>query len=186
MQRLTLNQSFQPLLFKLRQLGWQAHVGMVLIALAALLFATLVLPKQENLTEFHRHIFELKTAGNKLKKNEVQDSHVDLTQRFYAVLPAQAEVNTHISQILHTVHAIGLVSNKAEFSQIVVPESALVKYQIKLPVLGSYMHTRQFINSIFNQFPSIALSNISLSRNDINNDAVASNIELLLYVRKSK
>ena len=79
----------------------------------------------------------------------------------------------------------GLVVNKVEYEQP-LSVSPLIQYQIKLPLSGSYMQIRQFINQVLNTLPSIALSDISLKREDIATDIVDAQIQFTLYLQKAQ
>ena len=99
--------------------------------------------------------------------------------------PPRAEANDHIAKVLEVAKANGLVTNKIEYLPQVLPKVQVVQYQIKVPVLGTYLQIRQFVNQVLNVQPSLALSEITLKREDVNNDAVAANIQFNLNLKKA-
>ena len=170
--------------FQLRQLGWQGGLGMLLLAGAALLCA-LIFPKYNAQIELNAQLNQLKTQRTTLSAAEKQETAVDVAHQFYALLPAQTEANDHIAKVLEAAKANGLVTNKIEYLPQVLPKVQVVQYQIKVPVLGTYLQIRQFVNQVLNAQPSLALSEITLKREDVNNDAVAANIQFNLYLKKT-
>jgi len=61
-----------------------------------------------------------------------------------------------------------------------------MQYQIKLPLTGSYIQIRRFINQVLNAMPSIALSDISIKREDISSEVIDARIQFTLYLQKVK
>jgi hypothetical protein len=59
-----------------------------------------------------------------------------------------------------------------------------MQYQIKLPVQGSYIQVRQFINHVLNTLPAVALNDISLKREDIASDLVYARLQFTLYLKR--
>jgi len=180
------NEKIEWLLYKLRQLGWQGGTGLLLLVGAVLLLMVVILPTSSKLAKLNLELSQLKSTHSNLEQAANTKGQLDVAQKFYLHLPLQADANNKIAEILDAAKVAGLVSNKTEYMPQAVPTSAMIKYQIKMPVLGSYMQIRQFIKQVLNSHPSLALNAINLKRNDINNDAVEANIQMTLYLQKTK
>jgi Tfp pilus assembly protein PilO len=184
------NHLLQVLRYKLRllfwqKLGWQGLVGLLLIFGSLNYLFIIAAPKAHQLQQLQMEVAALKANPKQNESNHSNNAKSDVTKIFYGVLPTQTEANSKISAILRVATENGLVINKVEYDQL-FSVSHLVQYQIKLPLTGSYVQIRQFINQVLNTLPSIALSDISLKREGIATDSVDTQIQFTLYLKKEQ
>ena len=182
------NHLVQVLKYKSRQffwqtLGWKGLAGLVLIIGSLSYLIIVAVPKAQQLQRLQMEMTTVKANPKQSDSNRNNSDPSDIARTFYDVLPTQTEASSKISAILRVATDNGLVINKVEYEQplSVLP---LIQYQIKLPLTGSYMQIRQFINQVLNTLPSIALNDISLKREDIATDLVDAQIQFTLYLQK--
>lgn len=184
------NHLIQVLRYKLRQffwqkLGWQGLVGLLLIIASLNYLLIVAAPKAHQLKRLQVELTALKANPKQNVNNRNSHEKSDVAKIFYDVLPTQTEANSKISAILRVATDNGLVVNKVEYEQPLTV-SPLIQYQIKLPLTGSYLQIRQFINQVLNTLSSIALSDISLKREDVATDSVDAQIQFTLYLQKQQ
>lgn len=184
------NHLIQIFKYKFRQLfwqalGWKGLAGLVLIIGSVSYLIIVAAPRVQQLQQLQMKVDAVKANQKQNVSNRTNNDPSDITRIFYDVLPTQTEASSKISEILRVATDNGLVINKVEYEQ---PLSAtpLIQYQIKLPLTGSYMQIRQFINQVLNTLPSIALNDISLKREDIATDSVNAQIQFTLYLQKAQ
>ena len=182
------NHLIQVVKYKFRQLfwqalGWKGLAGLVLIIVSFIYLIIAAVPKAQQLQVLQTELAAVKANPKKNISNQNEQS--DIAKIFYDVFPTKTEASIKISAILRVATDNGLVINNVEYEQ---PLSAysLIQYQIKLPLTGSYMQIRQFINQVLNTLPSIALNDISLKREDIATDLVDAQIQFTLYLQKAQ
>lgn len=180
------NETIEWLLYKWRQLGWQGYLGLLLMLSAMFLLVVLIPAKLNVLTTLNLEKSKLGSQNFNLEQVENEQNPVDVINDFYAILPLQDEANNKIAEILEAAKAAGLVSNKTQYTPQDVPASAMVKYEINIPVSGSYIQIRQFINTVLNAHPSLALKTANFHRRDINNSVVEADIQMTLYLHTAK
>jgi len=180
-----LNRTFQFTLYKLRRLEWQSKAGLSLMVIGLLLFLTMTLPKIHTLKALKVDMANLKNTQSSISQ-ENRKPDFDITEQFYTLLPVQKDVNVKIAQILQIAADNGLQIEKVEYVSQSTTASALLKYQIKLPLTGTYIQIRQFINQTLNSQPSLALTDVNFRRNDIGADLVESNILFTFYLKQGK
>ncbi|MDI1298714.1 type 4a pilus biogenesis protein PilO [Methylotenera sp.] len=184
------NHLIQVFKYKLRQLfwqrlGWQGLVGLALIIGSLSYLIIFAQPKAQQLQQLQMKMTAVNASPKQNISNRNSNDASDIARIFYDVLPTQTEANSKISEILRVATDNGLVINKVEYEQP-LSASPLIQYQIKLPLTGSYMQIRQFINQVLNTLPSIALNDISLKREDIVTDLVDAQIQFTLYLQKAQ
>lgn len=169
------------LVYVLRRLHWQSKLGLLFFA-AGLSLLFILIPAETNhldtLTKDYSNITQ-KKAMKPVEKVPV----FSVDEQFYAVLPAQNQVNVKIAQILEKANDSGLLIEKADYAALTASDALLHKYQIRLPVNGSYTQIRTFINQILNTQSNLALSEVNFRRDDIGTDIVSANILFTLYLK---
>lgn len=115
-----------------------------------------------------------------------QQTAQDITQKFYALLPEELQADAISAQILRSADSLGMVFEHAEFKTVAEEDARLITQHIKLPLTGNYVQVRQFLNALLNAYPSLALTALTLERNDVLNDQVQAQIEFTLYLRKGQ
>ncbi len=171
--------------YKLRQLGWQGAIGLISIAVSILLLLFIALPNAKKMDGLMISLAESQAKIDAGQVNVKPDNEFDVIAKLNVLTPKQGEANKKIAQILHTATEGGLTTDKVDYAA--QPYSAsLIKYQIKLPTQGSYIQIRQFLNSVLNELPTVALTDIKLKREDIGSDLIDAHIQFNLYVRKNE
>ena len=180
---LTANTSVAILQYKLRQLGWQGWLGMLLLTLSLVTIVLVTIPRTQNLQQLTNDIVALKVHQNRGVTTPKSDTQFDKVKKFYTLLPRQLDANQKVAEILHTANKSGLIANKVEYATQSA-SSPLMQYQIKLPVQGSYIQVRQFINHVLNTLPAVALNELSLKREDIATDLVDAKLQFTIYLKR--
>ena len=62
------------------------------------------------------------------------------------------------------------------------PDSRLARYQITLPVTGSYAQLRGFVGQVLADVPAAALEEITLRRESVSSPRLEARIRLTLYL----
>jgi Tfp pilus assembly protein PilO len=182
-----LAQFFEKLAFTLRQLSWQAQLGLALWLTACLLAFWLMsaLQTQRNLEASLANATLTNPVQKLAAARAPQQENVtrSITQQFYGLLPKNSEIDALSEQILREADGMGLQFERAEFSEIKPTETALMQHQVKLPVRGNYVQIRQFLNGLLNTQPALALTEFNVRRDDVFSDLVEANLVLTLYLR---
>lgn len=167
-----------------RQLGWQGLTGM------ALLFACLVFGVGVALPETRRQV-QLTQDLEKLREEIPQrkDAWIDRSpqaslQAFYEFLPEENEAMSQLGILLYMASANGLTPEKAVYKTGHHKQASFSRYEVNLPVRGTYVDIRTFINQALNALPSLALNEISLVRQDTGTDEVEANLRFTFFLRK--
>lgn len=155
-------------------------VGMLLAAAFVGLFAAM---SQHNNQYMQTELSKpLPTSAPTISKGTPSE----LTQKFYQLLPDERQADVIDGQILRSADSLGMVFEHAEFKSISVDDTHLIVQHIKLPLRGNYIQIRQFLNALLNAYPSLALTNLTLQRDDATRDQVESQVEFTLYLRKAQ
>ncbi len=186
-----MNQAHQSratlwLQYHARQLGWQGLTGITLL-LACLAFGLgVALPETERLHKLALEVEKLRNEIPQRKGQWIDRSPQASLNAFYSFLPDETEATSLLGVLLYLSDANELSAAKAVYALIPSKQAPFSRYQINLPVRGTYVEIRTFVNQALNALPTLALNEISFVRQDINSDEVEANLRFTLFLRQDE
>ena len=164
-------------------LGWPGVVGVSLIALAVVAWLSWVRPEMRALQDLQRENASLRTRIAQIAKQGIpeQGSQSEL-DRFYSFF-ASTPVTAWLDKLYTAAATEELQLDQGEYRLVNDKSGKLLRYQITLPVTGSYLQLRQFIERALVDVPVAALDDISFKRENINATQVQARIKLTLFLR---
>lgn len=166
--------------YQLRQLSWQAILGILLISLTIVYFFLVILPTENALLEQQLAAVD---AQKKMQQDSLNDKAPVTTKenQLYLLLPTKDKANEQISIVLNLAAQSGLQVDKVAYTQSL--ENHVLQLQMNLPIEGKYVQIRQFIHDVLKEIPTLALSELSLRRDDMMTDKLNAQIDLILYFK---
>lgn len=167
-------------------IGWPGVLGGVLLLLAGTLTLSVVQPQSAQLAQLQNDNRSLKTrialaARSGLPAAANQD---DLS-RFYAFFDGPGP--THWLDALYAAAAAqDLVLTRGEYRMTADRSGKLARYQVTLPVQGSYLQIRRFVAQALTDVPVASLDDISFKRDSITATQLEASIKLTLYLNADR
>lgn len=162
--------------FYLGRLGRVGTAGALLIVVSLMYDAAVVRPRAAALDE-------------QLQRNE-QARRVAAAQRARvaqtpdtAGQPALAPaLGTALRRIFEAADKAGLELDRGEYRLTEIKDAHLRRYQLSLPVAGSYPEIRAFVTQVLNADPALALAAIQLRRDRIESPDLEALLNFTLYL----
>ncbi len=178
---------FVPRLILIEQagrLGWPGMLGAFLLALS-LGFAVLgLLPTRQALAAMEHQLSEgrmqLATAITRPVSKRVPDQ----LGEFRRNLPAQLDATGAIDRIYALALEENIALSRGEYALGLDPKTRLARYQVLLPVRGSYPQLRRFLHGLQAQLPALALEEVDLQRKQIADSELEGRIRMTLYLAR--
>jgi Tfp pilus assembly protein PilO len=180
-----------PSLILYEALARLGRVGLsaVLMALLALVLALAwVLPQWQAVRELRASEADASVQVKRLARGELkvqvkpeQQALDDLRQQ----LPGQPEASALIERLYHLARAERISLARGEYALGVDPKTQLARYQIVLPVRGSYPQIRGFLNALLSQLPTVVLEDLELQRPRIGERELTGRVRMTLYLSRS-
>lgn len=165
----------------------------IVIAVAAVItFSTKRADIQQQINALETNIAtkQLPTSENSaIETPLVQQASSQTISEFYQTFPTALSIPDTLSQLnaLATKQQLLLNSGDYKLNKIAAKNNAgtkvLTKYEMVLPVEGSYNKVRAFISSILSNLPSVAIADIQIERESTLSPSVDARLVLILYVR---
>ena len=163
-------------------LAWPGVLGVALALVALLVTLSVVQTKTTRLAELKRESASLKTRIEQAAKSGIPEtgSQEELA-RFYDFF-----ADTHLTEWLNKLYAAAaaqkLVLEQGEYRITPDKSGKLARYQITLPVKGSYVQIRQFVAQALADVPVAALEDINFKRETIGATQLQARIKFTLFL----
>jgi hypothetical protein len=87
--------------------------------------------------------------------------------------------------LLKQADAAHLSIDTGKYESSALKSGGVTSYQVSFPVSGPYPQVRQFIDATLTALPTVALSELSLTRKTIGDGSVEAQIRMTLFTRES-
>lgn len=170
----------------LQRLGWPLLAGTGLLLLA-LLYGTSLVPQWQQVGALRDQHAQLAEQVRQLKRGERQVAvqAADPLQDLHRQLPAQPQATEAIERLYALARAEKITLARGEYALGVDPKTRLARYQILLPLRGSYPQIRRFLHALLGQMPALVLEDIDLQRKRIGDSELTGRIRMTLFLSRS-
>ncbi|WP_248920154.1 type 4a pilus biogenesis protein PilO [Pseudomonas entomophila] len=167
------------------------RVGLAAILMALLVAAVAlagVLPLWQQVRELRASEADASVQVRRLARGELkvqvqpeQQALDDLRQQ----LPGQPQASELIERLYRLAEAERISLARGEYALGVDPKTQLARYQIVLPVRGSYPQIRGFLKALLGQLPTLVLEDLELQRKRIGERELTGRVRMTLYLSRS-
>lgn len=166
----------------LAALAWPGILGLALLLFAAGIYLYQVQPKTAKLAGLKQDSVSLKLRIDKAAKSGIPEtSDQEQLNKFYGFF-SDASLSDWLKKLYAAAASQKLVLEQGEYRVTPSKNGKLVRYQITLPVKGSYLQIRQFIAQALTDVPVAALEDITFKREAIGAAEVETRIKLTLFL----
>jgi Tfp pilus assembly protein PilO len=169
------------------RLGWAGGAGALLIVFAVVFQLTAS-------SKIHNEIKELKDDAALLQSRHqmaltqpvaVKPGVTQQLTTFYEFFPPQSAVPDRLAKVYAAARKRGIILERGEYKVVQEQGWRLLRYQITLPVKGSYEQIRGFAADVLAAVPASAIDEISLKRDGIGATVIEAQIKLTLFLGAS-
>lgn len=175
--------NFDDLRARVELLGFSGVIGITLLVFAFTLYLATLIP-------LDRDVEKLRAEADVLEKrfrmsgaaNVKVASPDEQLASFYGFFPNKETTPEWLHKINVAAIDNGIVLQSGEYKMEQSRGDKLARYQITLPLTGSYQQIRRFIDTVLEQVPAAALNEISLRRDSVSSAELDARIRLTLYL----
>lgn len=168
------------------RLSREGLTGLLLLAVCATFYLSALRPTQERRDRLQTSVTSLhdrmQATARNLRTNT--DAPAEQLATYYKFFPAQASATTWLAKIYKAASDQNLQLEQGDYRPSRDPGGRLVRYQITLPVKGSYLQLRKFLAAVLADIPIASLDHISFERQKIGDDIIDAKIRLTLYLEQ--
>jgi Tfp pilus assembly protein PilO len=164
------------------RLRWPGLVGLFLVGVAIAVHAWFIPPARDRIESLQREARQLSARTNKDGASHVPPTQRGQLSNFYAFFPSPEGLPALLNDVQLAAEHNGLSLEKGEYRLLRDPQFALSRYQITLPVAGSYAQVRGFVNEVLDRVPSAALEDLAMKRESVGNPQLEARVRFVLFV----
>ncbi|AYH41984.1 GspMb/PilO family protein [Azoarcus sp. DN11] len=169
-----------------RRLGLPGLGGALLLAAAAAGTLSVVLPGLGARERAGQQVLRAQAQAAAARRGEVPDALPPARQLddFYAGLPPQLAATKAIDGLYTAADAEKISLARGEYSLAVEQGSDMARYQILLPVRGTYAQLRRFLDAAIAKVPGLSVEDLDIQRKEVSETELEGRIRMTLYLSR--
>lgn len=165
-------------------LGESGLAGLALIVAAVLFFSTAIQERQAGAQRLQQRAAALhERHGDTQSRTGSAATPEEALRVFVDYFPTVATLQDWIERIQAAAATAGVKIERADYKLVPEQAAGLARYQITLPVKGTYPQLRSFVAALLDAVPALALVDIDLKREAISVGTVEARLTLALFLR---
>lgn len=167
--------------------GWPGLGGAALVVLVLAYGVFGLLPDWQSLDSLRQNSqkaseFLEKVANGTAVLPVVPQQQLD---EFHRALPTQLDATSAIDRIYAMASKERINLARGEYALGIDPKTQLARYQILLPVRGSYPQLRRFLHALLTELPAVVVEDVDFQRKRIADTELTGRIRMTLYLSRS-
>jgi Tfp pilus assembly protein PilO len=164
------------------RLGWPGLLGLVLLGGSALFYVAAVRQEQARLQQAERQ-----AAGLRDRIQQAARGGIPLTgsaaqlSEFYGFFAGHAATEW-LDKIYAAAAKHGLTLEQGEYRTLPDKTGKLMRYQLTLPVKGSYVQIREFVDTVLTEVPVAALEDVGFKRENVGATNLETRVRFTLFL----
>jgi Tfp pilus assembly protein PilO len=167
-----------------RRLDWRVLVGALLSVLAVAFYFYSVKPLESRLLAVERRWMDLQDRTNGRPKSAAPVQPKLQLADFYGRLPDVKQAPEIASQLHVYATNAGLTLERGEYRPQQDASGKFIRYQIVLPVNGSYPQVRRFLGEAMRDVPGLALDGITFRREAPGSSQLQAELRFTAFLRR--
>lgn len=167
------------------RLGWSGLAGIALLVIAIALALATLWPAQREISALRAEVAALRGKLRASVSGEgpsVNPSRQAQLETFYGFFPQPESLPDWIGQVHNAALRSGLVLEKGDYQLQRPPGGRLARYQIQLPVTGTYPQLRAFVAEVLKKVPAAAIEDVAVKRESIGAPRLEARVRISLYL----
>jgi len=168
------------------RLGVAGKIGLSLFVVAIIFYIGAVLPQDREVKVLKQHVETIKGrsplqingkpgAGRRIGGDQA-------LKEFYDFFPRIDSSPFWIGELVRVAEIHEVEINSSDFHMTLGEGSSLARYEMTLPIYGSYPQIRAFIADALISVPAMAITGINIKRRDVKSNQLEVGLKVSLYL----
>ncbi len=183
-----LNQWLPQLRWQIGRLGTPGKIGIGLLVVSGIYFFSAVAPQETMLQQLKERAETLQIQAQKPTTGDAEVGKKmtgdQALQAFYDFFPMIDSSPFWIRELVRIAKKHNVELSSSEYRLINEQDARLARYEMVLPIRGSYAQIRAFIADALESVPAIAISAIAIKRDVVSSDRLELRLEINLFLNK--
>ena len=171
-----------PLRERVDALGRAGVVGIALLAFCAVAWFSGLGPARDERDQLRAESDKLERRNRSAQSAARVPTAPEQLATFYAFFPSAASTPEWLGRIHAAAKANGLTLTTGEYKLAKAGSPRLVRYQITLPVQGTYPQIRGFIGAVLQDVPAAVVEELALKRDNAESARLEARVRITVYL----
>jgi len=172
--------SARPLDRLTARLGVPGIIGIGMLFFAAMYFVSAGLPARDRAVELRQEIRTAERLGRP-EASRGGDLESDLAT-FYTFFAASRSVPAALQKVDAAVSSSGLAFEAAQYRLSREGGLRLARYEVTLPLRGTYGQVRSFVAALLDEMPQAAIDDVVIKRESADATVIEARLRLSIYL----
>lgn len=169
-----------------QRLGGLGLGALAVLAGAAAFYLLTVLPLQAQVVDLQADAARMRADAQQVRRVSARlPNGLEQLQMFYGAIPAISEAPALLNDIFGTAARAGVRLDASHYRITEHKGSRITRYEITLPVNGSYVQVRTFVAFVMTYVPSLSLDSLVVRKDKIGDGEVKAEIKMTLYLERT-
>lgn len=169
-------------------LGLEGTIGLALLASSLLAYFFVLIPAESRIGELNRNISSLSASAREPNKRLASAPVTAPAQlaAYYRFFPPETSTPDWLDKVFNAARKQRLELIEGKYRVRHERAGSLIRYQMTLPVKGTYAQVQHFIAAVLSEIPIAALKGVTFERHKIGDAVVEAKIQLTLYLGETR
>jgi hypothetical protein len=168
----------------LKLLGWPGVAGVGLLVFCGAAYLSAVAPAHRAMEQAHQRALLLQGKTGR-EGGGLRTAPDEQLAAFYKFFPSGMSEPDWLEQIYQAAKEQDLALDRGDYRPVRERVGRLTRYQVTLPVRGSYPQIRKFLAAVLSEVPIVSLDGVDFARQKIGEDTVEARVRLSLFLRQT-
>lgn len=168
-----------------RAIGRSGLGALLVLAGTAAFHLLAVMPLKAEIAELRVQADGLQATAQQARRAKAAPEGVEQLQTFYGLIPAIGEAPLLLNEVFGTAARSGVRIDASHYRIVEGKGGRITRYEITLPVTGSYVQVRNFVAFVLSYVPSLSLDAVAIRKDKIDDGEVRADIRMTLYLERA-
>ena len=166
----------------LDEIGIPGTVALALLVASLAFLQWTIKPLERESLRLDAELARMSTRGAPRDSGFVRAASInDKVARFYRFFEHEETTTDWLARLHGIGESVGVRVRSAEY-RLLPTRSRIDRYEISLPVSGTYAQVRAFVDNALNEIPVLSVDQVSLQRKRVGDAQIEANVVLTLYL----
>jgi Tfp pilus assembly protein PilO len=168
--------------YSAQRIGKTGIVGLALVIFSAITFISGNLPLRQQYADRSAELAVARKDASDLRAGTVAETPELKATRFVDGLPTIDDVPIVLGGIVTVAAASGLELEQGTYEYVAADGSSIARYQMTLPVVGTYPEIREFVEDVLATAPAVSLDSLRIERGAVSEATITADLKFSILL----
>lgn len=165
-----------------QRIGTLGVVGISLCVFSVFTFFSGNLPLHQKYADSSLELNRIRNVAEQARSGTTAASPQQQATKFVADLPTVNDVPAVMGSIVAVAAASGIEFERGTYEYVASDGDTIARYQMSLPVVGSYPEIRQFVENVLATVPTVALDSMRIERGKVSESTISADLKFSILL----